>query len=163
MYLLCVHVSGLEELLGSAINIILIPCTGDTSPLGFHIYPHAQTCSCVNTRRSTNAHTIQTQIHTCTLAASVGLVFITRRPQWDWGWPVTESRWTPSSLSVLSCVPWTVHHSLPYPSLFSRPPLYLARCYMVPGEHRWMAFHRVCVIVCMSKKLKSHILVIVRK
>ena len=112
----CQHVfAGLEKLLGAVINIILIPCTGDTSPLGlgFHIY--TQTRSCVNT------HTQYTHKykHTYTLAAYVGLVFITQTPQWDWGWPVTESRWTPSSLSALSCISWPLHHSLSYPSIFT--------------------------------------------
>lgn len=52
-----------------------------------------------------------TQTHTYTLAASVGLVFITRRPRWDWGRPVTKSRWTPSGLSLLFCISWPIHHS----------------------------------------------------
>lgn len=38
MYLLCLHITGLEKLLVSVINIILMSCRGQTSSLGFHIH-----------------------------------------------------------------------------------------------------------------------------
>lgn len=138
----CQHVfAGLEELLGSVINIIPIPCTGDTSPLGLGFPIYTQTCSCVNTHRqyltNTNTHTHWQP----TLALSLSL----RRPS-----ETEADLWqSPDGLpAVCQSFPASPGPFIA-PSLIPQfplgPPLYLARCYMVPGEHNWMAFHSISV------------------
>lgn len=127
IYLLCLPVPMLEKLLSSAI----ITNTPSTPGYHIHICNHTHKWGCGRQRP------VQQHKHTH---------FITQRPQWDWGWPVTGSRWTPSSLSVLSCVSCPAYHPPPYPLVlsFSSQVLHGTR------GHRWTASHStvsVCVIV----------------
>lgn len=96
----------------------------------------------IHTHTSTNTH-----IYVGSLCC---FVFITLRPQWDWIWPVTESRWTPSSQSVLSCVSRPVHHSLSYPPICANPPFTWPGVTWSQGStDGWPFMAPMCVNVCV--------------